>query len=248
VVFVCVLNHGELIHWTKQFLDSYRDNPPGYPHDSIVVFNNGSPTDADRAMFECLPKCRFIEHNNAGWDIGGFRAASQAMTTDFGVYFGNTAHVRRAGWLDRMEAVWEKFGPGIYGSLATYEISPHLNTTGIWCPPSFITAYPYNVLTKPDRYNFEHGPDAFWRMVWQAGFPALLATWDGEYNWEHWRLPNNIYRRGDQSNCLSFFRHTRAFELGDNNFKANAAHSADNLTDGYFVNYKAQHPNGGANA
>ena len=119
----------------------------------------------------------------------------------------------------------------MYGMTSSFESSPHLNTIGFWCSPKWLAEYPYPMVTKNDRYNFEHGtanksqgiksPDnngshAFWRMIHKKGLPVLLVTWDGEYEWWDWRKPANIFRRGDQSNMLLGWHH------GDKWFSLNA--------------------------
>lgn len=235
MVFVHVLNDPEYDGLTRKFLDSYSKFRPGFDHETVVVFNNGKPTDADRARFSSLPKVRFLETDNAGWDIGAFIAASKIITSKVAVYFGGTSYVQRAGWLERMLTVWAKYGPGFYGSLGTYEVSPHINTTGFWCAPEFVRKYPHRVVTKHERYGFEHRDRALWRLVAKDGFPSLLATWDEELAWPQWRTPPNIYRRGDQSNCITYFRHSTNYALASPQVKVTMERLADTLTDRQFI-------------
>jgi hypothetical protein len=234
MVFVHVLNNAEYDGLSRNFVSSYAKFPPGADHETLVVFNNGEPTDEDRARFSPLPKCRFLNWNNSGQDIGGFIAASQIITSDCAVYFGCTSYLQRAGWLERMLTVWAKYGPGFYGSLGTYEVSPHINTTGFWCAPEMLRKYPHRVNVKKERYAFEHGDRALWLLVAKSGFPALLATWDGEYSWPDWRRPWNIYRRGDQSNCLTYFRHSTNYALASSETKRYMEWLADTITDPTF--------------
>ena len=231
VVFVHVLNSPEFDGWTNQFLALYRKNPPGMDHETMVVFNNGLPTEDDIDLFDCLPNCRFLTHDNTGQDIGAFMAASREIESPWAVYFGTTSYVQRPGWLVRMKEAWDKHGFGFYGSIATYEVSPHLNTSGFWCSPKLLLEYPCRVVSKQDRYAFEHGPHAMWKIVESCGLPALLVTWDGEYGWQEWRMPDNIYRRGDQSNCLTYFRHTTNYANADANGKRFMESLADRIMD-----------------
>ena len=235
MVYVHVLNHGEFAANTAVFLDSYRRCPPGHAHDTLVVFNNGTPTEADVAPFRFLPGLEVMVHDNSGWDIGAYLAASRRLDADLAVYFGNTAYVQEPDWMARMVQAAKKHGLGFYGSLGTYEVSPHLNTSGFWCDPLLVATYPLAVTNKPERYNFEHGPDALWRMVQREGLPALLVTWDGEYNWRDWRRPDHIYRRGHQGNCVTFFRHSTNFAAADPATKAWLSSLADTLVDPLFL-------------
>ena len=230
LVFTCCLNNAEYDGWTQMFLKSYRAYDPGVDHDSVIVFNNGPSTAEQRAQFEFMPNVRFIEHDNSGWDIGAHLEASRWITNPWACYMGNTAFVQHAGWLARLAQAWDKHGPGVYGTLATFEVCPHLNTTGFATSPDFMRRYPISVRSKMNRYDFEHGPNAFWKLVAAEGHPALLVTWCGEYNWQHWRLPPNIYRRGTQSNCVTFFRHSLNYAAADENEKRTMEKLADTIT------------------
>ena len=165
-------------------------------------------------LFSALPDVTYFIHDNTGWDIGGYVALAKEIHDDFMLCVGSTGFFTRAGWLERMVDMWRKHGPGLYGSLATFEITPHLNTSGFWCEPGLLALYPKKVLTKTHRYEFEHGKSAFWKIVTARGVNVMLATWDGEYEWRQWRLPPNIYLRGDQSNCLTQFRISYLYEIG----------------------------------
>jgi hypothetical protein len=39
------------------------------------------------------------------------------------------------------------------------------------------------------------------------------VTWDGDYDLPEWRKPDNIFRRGDQSNLIVRDRHADAYEV-----------------------------------
>ena len=234
VVFVHVSGNPDFYDWSLQFLASYENAPPGHDHDTVVVFN-GKPSDEERDMFKILPNVSFFYHDNTGSDIGAYQAVSRELRCELAVYFGTTSYVQAPHWLAHMVYASSRHGRGMYGSLASYEISPHLATTGFWCHPSLVAEYPHPVITKSDRYDFEHGPRAFWRHVQRRGLPALLVTWDGEYDWRDWRKPPNIYRRGNQGNCLTFYRHSTNFGLASPANQAIMAHSADTLVDPFFI-------------
>jgi hypothetical protein len=235
VVYVHVMNNEEHDRWTQTFTLNYAANPPGHDHETLIVCNNGTFNESVKKRFEMCPKVSFINHTNEGWDIGAYIAASHRLDADMVVYMCGTSYVKSPNWLARMVEVWCKHGPGLYGSVATYERSPHFNTTGFWCHPEMLRQYPIRVTNKEERYAFEHGHRACWRMINRMGFPTLLATWDGEYNWWHWRAGNNIYRRGTQENCLTFFRHTLDFDHASPEGRAMLSHASDNLTDGEFI-------------
>jgi hypothetical protein len=235
VVYVIGSNTEEYIALAGRFASSYAACPPGLPHDTIIVCNGIAPINVHRKLWRCYPNCSLVRHDNSGWDIGAFIAVSQKLTSDFVVYFGSKSHFKRAGWLLRMVEAWKKHGPGFYGATSSYEISPHINTSGFWCSPELMRQYPVKVVSRQDRYNFEHGPLACWRLAVKIGLPAMLVTWDGEFDWAHWREPANIFRRGDQSNCLAYFEHTRRFDEADQGTRAEQSRVADIITDPYFI-------------
>lgn len=233
VVYLHVLGGSKYTLNTAHFLESYRRFPPGCDHDTVIVFTNGTPTDVDRKMFAHMPGVSFFQHDNEGWDIGAFISVSKTLKCELAMYFGGTSYVQRAGWLARMVEASEKHGLGFYGSLSSHEVCPHINTTGFCCHPMFVAAYPIKVSTRRQRADFEHGPNALWRIVAENGFPALLVTWCGEYAVKDWRTPPNIYRRGDQSNCLTYFAHSTAYGLADEYAKRRFEHSADTTLYGW---------------
>lgn len=216
IIYICpTAAHGpEHYGCALRFVSSWINNPPMYDCELVVSSNGGPPDLMTEALFAPL-NARFIERSDEGWDIGAFLELSHKIECDMVVCFGGPAYVRRAGWLKRMVYAWQKHGPGFYGSLATFEVSPHINTTGFWCMPELLRNYPYHVDTREQRYAFEHGPKACWRRAARMGLPVKLVTWIREYNWRDWRMEDNIYRRGNQSSCLTYFRHSDNFETAD---------------------------------
>jgi len=127
-------------------------------------------------------------------------------------------------------------GPGMYGATATFEVSPHLNTTAFWCPPQLLAEYPIRVISKYQRYDFEHGPNALWKLVAANGLPVKLVTWDGEYDWPDWRKPPNILRRGTQGNCLTWWHHVESYAKAPVADRIRMSGLADTITDPMFTN------------
>lgn len=241
VVYVFVPGESEHARFATRFVRSYRECRPEFPHNLIVVCNGRKMSPGEVDIFKPLKDYATFQHNDQGWDIGAFIEVAKTLSTDMMVCFGGPGYVRRPEWLERMVQAWMKHGPGVYGSLSTFEVRPHLNTCGFWCPPKLLADYPVIVSSKQDRYTFEHGERAFWRIALDAGYPVKLVTWDGEYDWPDWRKPPNIYRRGDQSNCLTFFRHTDNYERTSNEGRATMERLADTMTDPLFKTLIKKH-------
>lgn len=210
-----------------RFVASYGCFPPDLEHETIVIANGGEPTFRMEMICANLPNVSWVEHDDSGWDIGGFQAVADTLDCDFAVWLGGPAWFRRRGWLKRMAEVWKKYGPGLYGSLASYQRQPHIITTGFWCKPELIRAYPVRVKTYQDRYNFEHQDISITNMAVSLHLPVLLATWDGEYPMPRWRAAENIFRRGDQSNCLTYYRHTDVYDQATYEYRRQLADMSD---------------------
>jgi hypothetical protein len=127
------------------------------------------------------------------------------------VCLGQSVHFHRHGWLERIVRAWEQFGPGMYGFLSSFLVRPHLQTTAFATSPQFLQDYPVKVVTKADRYEFEHGRFSFMNRLEVRRKPVKLVTFDGVYSKPMWRSPNNILWKGDQSNCLVWCNHTEDY-------------------------------------
>ena len=168
--------------------------------------------------------------NDPGWDLSGFLdvASGPAKDADALLCLGESVHFNRAGWLNRLVQAWEHHGPGMYGPFASHSVRAHLNSTAFMCSPKDLLSYPQRVWKdRQDRYSFEHGPAALWRRLHQRGLPVFLVTWDGDWPPGHWRRPQNILWRGDQSNTLFACNHTDSFEAADDRTKRSWALKAD---------------------
>lgn len=224
---------GEHDDFALRFVLSYNAFPPGCEHDTVVICNGGRLSDTMRSTMECvscLPNIRYIERmSNAGQDIGGYQWASNFLDYEACLYCGGPAHFKRAGWLARMVEAWEKHGPGMYGSMASFLQRPHLQTTGFFTDPQFIRKWGRPVTDRRERYSFEWGLNALWRKVVSWKMPAMLVTWDGEYEPKDWRKPANCLWRGDQSNCLTYFRHSDTYDEASVQERARLSRLADGL-------------------
>jgi hypothetical protein len=241
IAYVYVPHNGEYRDLANRFFDFYDRFPPTCPHRLTVIWN-GFHANAQNRNMPWHPNTEVWLNDNTGWDIGAYIKLASETTQDMLVCFGSHATIRRREWLDRLVEAWRRHGPGMYGCTASHEVRPHLNSSGFACSPALLSAYPVPMINQGDRYFFEHGSGAFWRLVQAAGFPVKLVTADGEFDWRDWRKAADIYYRGNQSQCLCWFRACEIFNASPPGRQAALSHLADTLQDPEFVEMRAGTP------
>lgn len=230
LVYIHVPHDPEHVDLACRFVATYHEHPPLIDHQTVVVCNGSAPSTFTRVLFGSLPNLTFYNHSDVGFDIGAYLAFAAQTDADMLFCCGGPCYFRRGVWLKRIADVWQHYGPGMYGTLATYEVRPHFCTSGFAVPPRLLREYPFPVRDKAERYNFEHGQSSLVGQCMSKGLPTILVTWDGAWNWQHWRVPKNIYCRGDQSNCLTYFRHSDSYEQGNYAERRRRELLADTLT------------------
>lgn len=187
----------------QRFAETYMKYPAGYSH-ALVISCNDPNWESYKHVFNGIP-CIFTDSDNFGWDIGAFQLAAHTIDCDLMMFFGSSAYLTGEGWMNRVVKSTEKYGFGIYGSMASggdppIGVYPHIRTTGFWMNPSLLKSYPYLVEgNKLSRYAFEHGPHNITNWSIENGGVAMSVTWIGEYEIDKWAVAKNAFRNGDQS-------------------------------------------------
>lgn len=195
----------------RRFCATYKQFPPGYDHRLIVVCNDHVIDAAVKYYFKDVP-CLFVAGDNIGQDIGAYQAMSRTIDSDLMICLGSSVYFRRAGWMVRVAEAFIRHGYGMYGASGSYQINPHLQTSAFWCSPELLRRYPFEVRTHDERYEFEHGQNSLCSMAISEGHACKLVTWDGEYDYPQWRMPDNCSYKGDQSNMLMYWNITDGYE------------------------------------
>lgn len=216
VVFVQV-GHSkpEYQHGEKRLVDSWVKHSSGHPYELVVINRYTDPGPTDDIFPGQVMKLRY---DGGGWDCGAWQFAGRNIDTDLLVCFNSSTYVTGDGWLRRFVEAVEKHGDGLYGPLTSYEIIPHVRTPCMIFQPHVIKDYPVEVNSREDTYRFEsfgfsRDVPNFTQWVARKNLATMLVTWDGEYDLPNWRKPDNIFRRGDQSNLIVKDRHCEAYEV-----------------------------------
>lgn len=206
VVYILVAGIPAYVDYAKRFVASYVSSPPQYPHNTIIVCNLGAPSQAVKEMFSPLQNVKYVLHDNSGYDIGGFQTAARDSDADLILCLGASTYFNGPGWLSRVVESFVKHGDALYGTMgnrgdAGAKVNRHIRSTAFWLPPRLLNQYP-KVVSKPQRYEFEHGGNCLTEWMMGQGYEALVVSRKDEYEWDNWdRVPNGFHR-GDQSNLM----------------------------------------------
>lgn len=228
VVMIRVVTKPEYRDSEQGLLDSYRRFDAGCPHDLVIIDRRGdSPHD--------VPSAKHLRYDDQGWDCGAWQFAGWKIpSADLLVCLNSSTYITGDGWLKRFVDTAKAHGDGLYGPMASYEINPHIRTPCMVFQPHIIRHYPAQVIDREDTYRFEvfgfNGvcPN-FTLWVRAKGWQTRLVTWDGDYDLPDWRKPDNIFRRGDQSNLIVRDRHAKYYEDSDADNKKVLERLADDI-------------------
>jgi len=196
----------------KRFVDTYKEFPAEHEHDLIVTISEGSFYNFDAEAREDFEGVDFepISYHGVGRDIGSHQHTANTLSDefDFAVFVSTQAHFHRAGWLKRLIAARAEFGPGMYGGMGSFQNKPHIRTCFFGMDLGFFRTYPHVINSRVRALQFESREIDIVAHVRSQGGAICVVYWDGFYGLEHCRIPANTFRKGDQSNCLTWDHHT----------------------------------------
>jgi hypothetical protein len=210
----------------RRFIEGYKKFKPKEKHGLLVV-NAGSSSKIDSAFDDIATDQ--ISYVGTGWDCGTFKDVGGSLKCDLVVCFNTLSYLWTEDWLGPIVNCAKKYGKGVFGPTASYENFPHLRTPCIAFHPEVIKEYPLNIDDRVKACQFEHGPNNFSRWALSKGYPVIMVTKDGEYWQRDWRKPDNIFRRGDQSNCLVWDRHMLVYSQSTTEERRKLEKDADNV-------------------
>lgn len=212
---------------SRRWIETYTQFKPKIDHEVLVVnCDHDRPDD----LYDSVAT-RYATYTGGGWDCGTWQWLSKTEDTDLLVCCNTSTYYHREGWLERFVEEVEKNGEGLYGSMASYEISPHIRTPCYVFQPRIMRDYPILIDSREKTYTFECAgmKQTFTSHCRRKGIKTLLVTWDGCYDVPDWRKPPNIFRRGDQSNILVKDRHVDNWQASDAQNRLKLSRLADGL-------------------
>jgi hypothetical protein len=231
VCFVRVNGKDQYNEGARRWLDSYLEHRPEMQHE-VVIINRYQNAEFD-------PNDPFLIFNQTlytggGWDCGAWKFAGQNIPADLLICFNSSTRIMCDGWMERIVSAVDANGDGIYGPLTSLEIEPHVRTPCMAFQPHVINEYPQEVPDRESTYRFESmgypdGTPNFTLWGRSKGYQTRLVTCDGDYDIGMWRMPPNIFRRGDQSNLLVMDRHCDAYAASNAENKARLERLADGV-------------------
>lgn len=212
----------------RRFAKTYRAYSPGVEHTLRIVFCGHCGSDADEKLYSTLNcgRVEFSTYTGTGWDIGAYQSTVKDLNSDLACCLATPVHFWTAEWLKPLVAAAERYGDGYYGATASFQHLPHIRTSAFLISPKAMRLYPHIIDSREKCFQFESGCTSggipfesgswgFTDWIISRKRPALLVTRDRCYVKPDWRTAPNIFRRGDQSNCLVWDRHTDLFKEAD---------------------------------
>lgn len=213
--------------FTRRFVKTYVEFKPKIPHRLVAVCCGGKRTPHTESFFDGL-KVDYETYIGSGWDNGAFQEIGRKAEDDILVCCATPVYFWREDWLSKIADAFEKEnGRGIFGPMASLQRSPHLRTSCFAFHPDMMRWYPNLILNRKDCISFESGDWNFSMWSRLNGFPVIMVSADGYYPFPEWRKPSNIFRRGDQSNCLVRDRHWDIYDSASDDGKRKLELEAD---------------------
>jgi len=192
----------------NRFKRTYIEFKPDEAHDLIILDCGAEHKDG---KFSGLAN-GYLTYNGRGWDCGAFQYAAERLHCDMLVTFSAFTHFWRTDWLRHYIAAWQKHGPGLYGATASFERHPHIRGNAQAFCPEFLRTYPVTVDSRAKTYEMEAGPSSLTSWAVENSYPVFMVAASGIWKLEDCRIPDNVFRRGDQSEVLVYDRHTDIYQ------------------------------------
>lgn len=212
--------------WTKfhpfvrRFCDTFRQFDTGFvDYKLVAACCGGTSNDEVKNLFHDI-NTLFVDYPDNGCDIGSAQWIAKNTSQFFGqhsdwnnawiICMTSRCYFFRAAWLKRYsEAFLAKGENDLYGASASWEGGKaHICTRAYALHCSRFWHYPHLIDTRAKGQKFEVGEWCITEWFRKQNSGCWQITWEGEQEQSDWRKPENIFRKGDQTNMLVWDRHT----------------------------------------
>jgi hypothetical protein len=188
------------------------------------------PGDCEIALLKCVKKTdewyleKLAEHyqwlypaeqthyiyDSNGCDIGSAQWLSKQLHPDrLMIMMTSRCYFHKAGWLERYLEAHDKDPDALLGASASWEGGKrHICTRAYAMRAGLFASYPHLIDTREKGQKFE--VDEWCITDWFAENQrhTLQVTFDGVQEQPDWRNPDNIFRKGNQSNMIVHDKHS----------------------------------------
>lgn len=201
--------------FSRRWVQTLREFNPGFPHSVRILCCGAERTPEVEEVYRQI-QCDYDTYTGAGSDIGACQFAMPRTDADLVVCMSTPVYFWNADWLKHLVKAYEANGDGIYGPMASYQCRPHIRTSCWMVSPKTFPYYPHLIDTREKCCWAEHAGHngEGWQMThWfqTQGKQARMVTWMGSFTQEQWRSEPNVFRKGDQSNCMVWDQHVDVY-------------------------------------
>jgi hypothetical protein len=208
----------------EQFVRAYQAYPAGVPHDVVVVFK-GFSTEANlEEGRKTFAQVRFEEVHvgDLKFDIGAYAEAVHQIKCDRICFLNTTSEPASSHWLLKLALNVEQQGVGLVGASGSFEgggvgasfPNAHIRTNAFMmhAPLARQILGGFEISSKVDAYNAEHGFNSITRQVIASGLVPLVVGRNGRGYSPEWWSSSQTFRQGSQANVLVHDGQTRYFD------------------------------------
>lgn len=206
----------------KRFTDTFRKFPPSVPCTVFAMCLSNDATTEVKQLFDGI-QTEFVRYDGRGMDGGAAQyLAKIADPPHFQISMGARCYFHRSGAVKAMVDAREKHGPGLYGCTCSRQGRLHIRPSFYGMDSTDFAKYPYRIDRHEMGTQFESGnstwfvaPLKVYSLIdWSEarGRPTYMVYWNGVFhNKDDWFNQPNTFRRGDQSNLLTWDKRTDTY-------------------------------------
>jgi hypothetical protein len=212
--------------FVQRFINTWNKFPPGIRVQvSFVVCGNWF-YEFQMMSLKMMPdptSYHLVYYPGNGCDFGAQQFLSwRHQENTFQVNFTTRAYFHRAGWMARLVAARNLYGPGLYGMSCAKEGGKfHLCTRGFAYDTDDYALYPTEIVSRDQGVFMECGDGCLLDFFHGIGREAHIVYWDkvGRCDEKAMDWPNS-YRNGNQEQMLVWDKHTQAYADADEKEKS----------------------------